>query len=149
MKEQTRRLRLSLQKISANEMVRYLFYGGCTTAVNLAAFALLRFRAGWNVRTANLISILIAIVFAFVVNKWRVFRSEWDNWLQSLVELGQFAGMRGLSMLLEIVGTDVLIEYMNISDFNSKLVMQFIVIAVNYIISKFFVFRSRKSGGTA
>ena len=52
-------------------------------------------------------------------------------------------------MLLEIVGTDVLIEYMHISDFNSKLVMQFIVIAVNYIISKFFVFRNRKSGGTA
>lgn len=149
MKVQARQLRLSLQKISATEMVRYLFYGGCTTAVNLAVFVLLRCKTGWNVRIANLVSILIAMVFAFVVNKWRVFRSVWDGWKQSLVELGQFGGMRGLSMLLEIVGTDVLIEYMHISDFNSKLVMQFIVIAVNYIISKFFVFRIRKSGGTA
>lgn len=149
MKVQARQLRLSLQKISTTEMVRYLFYGGCTTAVNLAVFALLRYKTGWNVRIANPVSILIAIVFAFVVNKWRVFRSVWDGWKQSLVELGQFGGMRGLSMLLEIVGTDVLIEYMHISDFNSKLVMQFIVIAVNYIISKFFVFRNRKSGGTA
>lgn len=149
MKEQIRRPQIFLQELSANEMVRYLFYGGCTTVVNLAVFAFLRYVAGWNVQIANLVSLLIAIVFAFAVNKWRVFRSAWNGWKQSLMELGQFAGMRGLSMLLEIVGTDVLIGYLHIKDFNSKLVMQFIVIAVNYIISKCFVFRNKRSGGTA
>lgn len=143
MKECIRSLRIFFKKISANEMARYLFFGGCTTGVNLVVFALLRYGAGWTVRTANLTSILIAIAFAFGVNKWCVFDSAWNGWRRGLVEVGEFVSLRGLAMLLEIVGTDVLIGNMHVPDFIGKLMMQFVVITVNYIVSKCFVFRVR------
>ena len=45
-----------------NSVIRYVFFGGCTTLVNLASFYLLR-RADMEINIANLISIILAILF--------------------------------------------------------------------------------------
>ena len=50
-----------------NSVIRYVFFGGCTTLVNLASFYLLR-RADVEINIANLISIILAILFAYAVN---------------------------------------------------------------------------------
>jgi len=44
-----------------NSVIRYVFFGGCTTLVNLASFYLLR-RADVEINIANLISIILAIL---------------------------------------------------------------------------------------
>lgn len=68
-------MRRMLEKAVGNEMMRYLFFGVCTTVVNLGMFTALRYKVGLNVRISNLLSIITAIVFAFLVNKWFVFQS--------------------------------------------------------------------------
>ena len=50
------------------EMMRYVFAGICTTGVNIGVFSVLRYGTGCGMQAANVISILTAILFAFVVN---------------------------------------------------------------------------------
>ena len=57
-----------------NSVIRYVFFGGCTTLVNLARFYLLR-RADVEINIANLISIILAILFAYAVNSRFVFQA--------------------------------------------------------------------------
>lgn len=51
-------MRKLIEKLYASSVVWYVFFGGCTTLVNLASFYLLR-RAGIGINIANLISCLL------------------------------------------------------------------------------------------
>ena len=52
-----------IKKLYASDVVRYVFFGGCTTLVNLVSFFLLR-QAGVQRDLANVISIILAICFS-------------------------------------------------------------------------------------
>ena len=49
-----------IKKLYANDVIRYIFFGGCTTVVNLASFFFLR-QAGLQREIANVISVILAI----------------------------------------------------------------------------------------
>lgn len=123
------------------EMIRYLIGGIGTTLVNLAVFSFLRYQTDMGMQMANIISILIAIVFAFVVNKMFVFRSETTHTLWK--EFLRFAGMRGLSLGTEVLGMQLL-TMLYVPDMAAKILMQAVIIVMNYVISKCYVF---KTGG--
>lgn len=135
-----------LKKMTANEMIRYLFFGGCTTALNLAVFSILRYGAGWSGRTANLCSIVAAVLFAFFGNKWFVFRADGKGILE---EFAEFAGMRMLTMAVEFFGVDLLVNQGGLPELAGKLLIQLVVIVSNYLISKFVVFREKRQQETA
>lgn len=129
-----------MEKLTGNEMIRYLFFGVCTTALNLGIFSLLRYGIGCGVQSANLVSILAAVLFAFFVNKWFVFRAGGERIWE---ELAGFAGMRTFTMAVEFFGVNFLVKWGGAPDFACKLVVQVVVIVLNYLISKFVVFRKR------
>ena len=58
------------------EMARYIIAGICTTLVNIGIFSALKYGTGMRMQMANIISILAAIAFAFVINKKFVFRKK-------------------------------------------------------------------------
>ena len=62
-----------MKKLINNQAVRYIFFGGCTTMVNLVSYYLLRNLFGVDITAANTIAILLSILFAYAVNKWFVF----------------------------------------------------------------------------
>lgn len=62
-----------IEKLYGNSVVRYVFFGGCTTLVNLVSFYILR-KLKVELNTANIISIILAILFAYVVNSNMCFR---------------------------------------------------------------------------
>ena len=115
-----------IKKLYASDVVRYVFFGGCTTLVNLVSFFLLR-QAGVQRDLANVISIILAILFAYVVNS-------------------KFVGARGVTMAIEVAGVWFFAEIIHMNDMAGKFITQFVVLALNYIFSKFLVFTSgRKS----
>ncbi len=67
-----------VKKLYANDVVRYVFFGGCTTVVNLASFFILR-QAGVQREVANVISIILAILFAYVVNSKFVLQDKCET----------------------------------------------------------------------
>lgn len=59
-------------KLYENDVIRYIFWGGCTTLVNLVSFYIMR-ELGIILMAANVVSIILAILFAYVVNSRFVF----------------------------------------------------------------------------
>ena len=45
-----------MKKLVKNQAIRYIFFGGCTTLVNVGSYALLRYLTGMNMTTANFLS---------------------------------------------------------------------------------------------
>lgn len=126
-----------------NSMFRYLFYGGCTTLVNLVVFYGLR-RAGVGLNISNVISIIIAILFAYVVNSKFVFQDKCEKLKDHLQPFIKFISARLVSMAVEVGGVWLLVAVMGLPDMLGKLATQFIVIVLNYFFSKFFVFTTGK-----
>ena len=65
-----------IKKLYNDSRIRYLFFGGLTTLVNLGMFALLKGPCGIDYKISNFFSVAIAICFAFVVNKLYVFQPQ-------------------------------------------------------------------------
>ena len=63
-----------IKKLMEKEMVRYVIAGGMTTAVNLVSFFVLRLVTDLTRSEANVIAIMLAILFAYFANGFYVFR---------------------------------------------------------------------------
>ena len=136
-----------IRKMIDNDIIRYLFFGGCTTLVNLVVFYVLR-RLSVNLNLSNLVSIIAAILFAYVVNSKYVFHDKCETLKDHIRPFGKFVGARLITMAIELGGVWLLVEKMRLPDMAGKLCTQVIVIVLNYIFSKFLVFTTGRSGGT-
>lgn len=127
-----------------NDVIRYVFFGGCTTLVNLVCFFVLR-KCRVELNIANLISIITAILFAYVVNSRYVFQDKCETFKDHIRPFCKFISARLVTMVIEVGGVWILVEVCKMNDMAGKFITQFIVLALNYIFSKFFVFTTGKS----
>lgn len=132
-----------VKKLYYNETMRYLFIGGCTTLVNLITFAVFCDVLDMNVTLGNVLSIILAILFAYVSNKIFVFSSKTEGLKDMFSELCRFVGGRLSTMAIEVGGVYLIYNMMGYPKMAAKLITQILVIIGNYFISKFFVFRNR------
>lgn len=122
-----------------NDVIRYVFFGGCTTLVNLVSFYLLR-KCGLGLTPANVISIIAAILFAYVVNSKYVFLDKCSTLRDHIRPFCKFISARLVTMVIEVGGVWLLVEIFRMNDMLGKFLTQFIVLVLNYVFSKFFVF---------
>ena len=132
-----------IKKLYASSVVRYVFFGGCTTLVNLISFYVLRkLRVGLNI--ANVISIILAILFAYVVNSRFVFQDKCETLADHIRPFCKFISARLMTMVVEVGGVWLLVAKLGMNDMVGKFATQFIVLILNYVFSKFFVFTTGK-----
>ena len=136
-----------LKKLFSNDKVRYIFAGGLTTFVNMIVFFSLRILTNIDRNICNIIAIIMAIIFAYFINKLFVFRSKTKNFSEAIREAVAFFVARLISMAVEVLGLVILCDSFRIREWIAKLfVVQIIVLLLNYIFSKLFVFnKDRKS----
>ena len=133
-----------IRKLYEREIVRYVFFGALTTLVNLVVFyGLLLLKINHN--AANVVSIIVAILFAYFVNFRYVFCSKCDSLKEHLFSLLRFVGARLFSMVVEVGGVWLLVDVLSQNPMVGKLLTQALVIVLNYIFSKFFVFKTKKN----
>jgi len=122
------------------EGLLYLFFGGCTTLVNIISFAILRlFKL--DVYISNGIAWILSVLFAFVTNKIFVFESRGKSKKETLREGISFFGFRVLSLLFDMAIMYLLIDVINGNEIVAKVVSNVVVIVLNYIFSKVFIFK--------
>ena len=132
-----------IKKLYASSVVRYVFFGGCTTLVNLISFYVLRkLRVGLNI--ANVISIILAILFAYVVNSRFVFQDKCQTLADHIRPFCKFISARLMTRVIEVGGVWLLVAKLGMNDMVGKFATQFIVLILNYVFSKFFVFTTGK-----
>ena len=125
-------------------MILYIVFGAFTTLVNMAAYALCSSVLGIPNVPSTIIAWVLAVSFAFVTNKLWVFDSKsWDG--RTLRhEIPAFFSARLLTGLLDVGIMYVTVDVMGWNGMVWKLISNVIVIILNYIASKLFIFRKDK-----
>lgn len=125
------------------ETLRYIFIGGCTTLVDYISYEIMVLLLGLNVNVSNLISTVLAILFAYVTNKFVVFVSRTTSVQELVTEFLKFIVSRLFTMVLELGGVYLLVSVLGQNKSLGKAEIIVLVIIVNYVLSKLFVFKKR------
>ena len=123
-------------------VVMYLVFGVLTTLVDWVAYRVLRL-SGLGYMFSNVAAWGAAVVFAFVTNKFMVFNSKSVDRLIIIKEFISFVGARVFSLLLQLAGIELMIDYANINEYIAKAVMTVVVVVCNYVFSKLFIFKDK------
>ncbi len=135
---------------SHREIIAYLFWGVLTAVINWGAYilfaAILPF-GRLTVTVANALSWVFAVVFAFISNKIRVFESRDWSFKTTFPELWKFVGTRAATGLYEMIAVPALVaiglnqKIFGIEGMLSKVLVSLSVVIINYVASKFLIFR--------
>ncbi|MBQ0054891.1 MAG: GtrA family protein [Synergistaceae bacterium] len=118
----------------------YLFFGGLTFIVSVSSYAFCNLELGINELTANIVSWILAVAFAYVTNRIWVFQSVGRSKAEVFREIVSFVGSRIATLILEETVLFIFITVMNFNSIAVKITAQIIVILSNYLLSKLLVF---------
>ena len=140
------RIKSLFHKVVNKETILYIVFGVLTTAISWVVSVLCYHTLPIAVPevlnlTSNCISWVISVSFAFVTNKLYVFESK--SWQGSLLlrELSAFVSARLFSLLLELAGMWLHVDCLGVAFGIAKIGMNVIVILVNYVLSKWVIFK--------
>lgn len=125
------------------ELILYLFFGVCTTAINTVAYGVLYEVLGIGNIISTILSNVVAVLFSYVTNKWLVFESKTTTGKESLPEMISFFGWRFAAGVLEVVIMFVAVDLLHQHSILWKLIANIVVIAMNYVTSKWLVFKDK------
>ena len=138
-------LKLKELLVKHREVISYGFWGVATTAVNYVVYFLCTQWLQINYLLSNIIAWVVAVAFAFFVNKAYVFASR--SWKLNAVfgELWRFVFGRVLSGVMETLVMFVFVDLLRFHDGIIKIAVGVLVVVVNYVVSKLLVFRKPKT----
>lgn len=130
----------------------YLFFGGLTTVVSFVAagFAkwVLEKWGGFGTDAVSDISTVFswvcAVTFAYLTNRVWVFDSTVKGAKSLIVEGGKFYGGRVFTLAVEWVVMRLGFAWLGLNYWAVKVFANVLVLILNYVISKVFVFRNKK-----
>lgn len=123
-------------------IVRYVVVGGMTTFISFTSYWILYKHMEIEPNLANVFSIAIAVMFAYMANKVFVFKNKVSSFKLLFIQFIRFISSRGITMLIEIIGVYIALKIYNLNELLSKGIVSIIVLILNYLLSKFFVFRN-------
>ena len=120
------------------EVIMYLFFGGLTSIISIVLYAMF-FKSGLSNLFANGLSLFFAILFAFLTNRKWVFRTNGAFFFKECCSfyLGRLA-----TAVLEMLIMYAFVDILAYNNFVMKVIATVIVVIINYILSKFFVFKT-------
>ena len=122
-----------------SETFRYLVFGVLTVVVNIASFKVLSVFLGQM--AANTLAFFISVLFAYWTNSTFVFRVPytWKSFMQ-------FVGMRIGTLPIDVGGMWLLLAA-GVNDMVAKCLVCVVIIVINYVVSKWIVFRKKEASG--
>lgn len=137
------------------EIIAYLFWGVLTTVVSWGTYSLfvvILENETYKITIANILSWICAVLFAYVTNKIWVFHSHSWKVKICLIEFWKFISTRFITGVFEIMAVPILVgiglnqTIFGIEGMVAKIFVSVIVVILNYIFSKLFIFK--KEGKT-
>jgi putative flippase GtrA len=128
-------------KFFNRENVSYLIFGVLTTLADWISYRMMRL-AGMDYRLATAGAWAVAVLFAFVTNKLFVFGSLSLRPAQVWKEFVAFVACRVATGILTLIAMMVMVDGMGIqNDFFCKVVVSVLSLVMNYVLSKWFIFK--------
>ncbi len=123
------------------EVLLYLIFGGLTTVISIATFALFYYYWDFNEVIANVLSWVLAVLVAFSTNRSWVFSAPTEGASAFIKQMTAFFAGRLATLGIEEAIILVFITWLGFNAMIVKVIAQVVVIVLNYVISKFLVFR--------
>lgn len=129
------------------EVINYLIFGVLTTVISLlvyylAVFTFLNPEDAFQLQIANIISWIAGVIFAYFTNRKYVFESKEKNQLK---EASEFVLARVVTLVIDMVVMWLGVTVLHFNDKIIKLISQVLVIVLNYVFSKLFVFKKKNT----
>lgn len=121
------------------ELILYVVFGAFTFFVNLISYFFFANMLGINYLVSNAIAWFLSVLFAYITNRIWVFESKSPNILK---EMSLFFGGRIFSGVVDMLLMYTFIDLLVFDSSISKIIVQIIVIILNYIFSKLIVFKN-------
>lgn len=130
----------------------YLFFGVLTTVVSFASAGLAKYvlehAGGYSADDVSNISTVFswvcAVTFAYITNKLWVFESKAKGFSNIIAEAGKFYGGRVFTLAVEWLIMNIGFAKLGFNYWIVKIAANVIVLILNYVISKIFVFHKGK-----
>lgn len=132
-----------MKKLFNKEILLYITFGIITTILNILLFYILC-KFGLKYFIANLITLIVVKIVAYICNKNFVFKSKCRNIIELIKEFIRFIIFRGLTLLIDYFGLIFLVEVLSFNKMPSKVFITILVVIINYITGKKHVFKTCK-----
>lgn len=124
------------------EVINYLFIGVCTTIISLIVYyvcvlTLFNPEKPLLLQCANILSWIIAVAFAYFANRKVVFKSKNKNIKN---EASKFIGARVVTLFIDMSFMWLTVSILGFNDKIMKIISNILIVILNYIFSKLFVF---------
>lgn len=124
------------------ELFFYAVFGVGATVINIVSYRVLANTFGKKYfLIANIIAWILAFIFAFITNKLFVFESK--SW-EAQIAMKEFVGFLSARLATGILDTVLMwffVSVISLDDTLSKIIINILVIIINYVASKFFIFK--------
>lgn len=145
-------MRKIIQRLLDNETLCYIIFGVAAMLVAIVSRTII-FSFTYQATLATIISDILAVIFAFATNDHFVFKQVRQGWQQRFVKFAfarLFTTVLNLLLSFTLVDTypQLIGQFVNHDlekvNFIETLIAQFLIIALNYILSKFLIFKGQK-----
>ena len=128
------------------EIINYLIFGILTTIVSLLTYYILVFTIlnpnnAIELQIANIISWITCVTFAYITNRKYVFYSKDKKITKEIIK---FYSSRLTTLFLDMMIMYIFVTKLQFNDKIIKVIVQILIIILNYILSKILVFKKIK-----
>lgn len=127
------------------DIIPYVFWGVMTTLVNIFSYWLCNSVFKWDIMPATIMAQFLSIVFAYLTNRKWVFHSQASTFKEYASEIASFFAARIGTALLDMAIMFIFAEQMHLNSMVIKILANVVVVIVNYVASKFWIFKSKDS----
>ncbi len=124
-------------------VIPYLFFGVCTTLVNVVSYWICAYPLDFSIMTSTVLAWSLAVLFAYVTNRKWVFHGEARGVTDISKEMALFFACRLGTGLLDWLCMLIFAEWLGMDDVFVKAAADIAVIILNYLASKFVIFRKK------
>ena len=132
-------IRILCQKY--RDVIPYLFFGVCTTLVNIIVYWLMAYPFNCSTMLSTVVAWVVSVLFAYVTNRKWVFHSSANGAKEIFKEIGSFFSCRLATGFVDLGCMWVFVDILNFNDVIIKILSNVLVIILNYVASKLFIFR--------
>lgn len=121
-------------------LIAYAFFGVCTTLVNLVAYYICNSLLSISNVPSVIYSWIVAIIFAYVVNKHWVFDCKESTLKIIAREFSSFVACRLMTGVIDVAVMYVAVDLCCLEPLLWKFIANVLVIILNYLAMKFLIF---------
>jgi len=125
--------------------ILYIFFGGVTTLVNWLCFYVCAHLLDLGTVVSNVIAWILSVAVAYLTNRKWVFESRAAGMRRVVKEVAGFTVSRLVTLGVETLLMWITVDVCGWNDLVMKIVVSIVVVVMNYIFSRFLVFKPEEN----